>query len=352
MSNRKLVFIDTDYRYGFHCSKCPTFTETVKRVVETLPFTAFQIYLSSGRSYAPPKCGIDDILCARELIENYQVDLYAHGCLIYNLCGAVKHKKDPRFQTALENTCKGLSIELDIVAGLGGRGVVVHPNSCQDVKKGLYTASKTIEYVLTKNTNLTKSLSKKFKIKPDEFKRSRTIILENSAQEGNKRGGTLEELASMINGVDKKYRNQIKVCIDTAHAFGAGLYDWGKPSETERFYSDFDRVIGLEYLDVFHLNDSRESEKKGSNAFFGSKKDRHENLGLGWIFSDDIGGITDEGSRLEGLKFFLLEARKRGIRIIGEPPSTSKDGGAGLGGYRDWGFVCNVLKDTNFPLES
>lgn len=350
--NTQLVFRDTDYRYGFHCTKHPTYAKTVREVAEGLPYSAFQIYVSNGRAYSLPEYNLRDLEEARHVLEFYDLDLYVHGCLLHNLCGAAKHRKDPKFDSALKRTIDGLTAETDIVAGLGGVGVVVHPNSCHDAKKGLFTASKTIEAVLTKNTVASGELAKSLGITQKEFKRRRRVILENSAQEGSKRGGTLEELAEMINGVDESVRDQVSVCIDTAHAFGAGIYDWGKPSEVRRFYEDFERIVGLRYLKVFHLNDSRCSEKKGSNAYFGSKKDRHENLGLGWIFSDEVAGETDEGSRNEGLKEFLLQAREHGIAIIGEPPATAADGGPGLGRRRDWGVVCQTLEDTEYPLEA
>ncbi len=347
----KLVFHDTDYRYGFHCQKYPTYVETVKRVVNNLPYSAFQIYVSNARSFAGPVYDIDDVMAARKLLEYYNMHLYVHGSLLHNLCGTVKHRKDPKFNFALRRTIDRLTAEVDLVVGIGGKGVIVHPNSCEDMKRGLYTASKTIETVLTKNTVASAELAKALGITQSEFKRKRCVILENSAQEGNKRGGTLKELATMINGVDKSVRNQVGICIDTAHSYGAGIYDWGKPSEVKRFYYDFERIVGLRYLKVFHLNDSRCSEKKGSNAYFGSKKDRHENLLLGWIFSDKI-NPSPEGSRIEGLRKFLLEARKHDIAIIGEPPAKNKDGGPGLGRRRDWDIVCRILEDTEYPLEA
>jgi endonuclease IV len=271
--------------------------------------------------------------------------MFVHGCLIYNLCGAAKHRQDPKFSYNLQRTCEGLIQELDVVAGAGGEGVIVHPNSCHDAAKGLYTASQTIRYVLSKSSKLSKQLSSRLNISPREFIRKRRLILENSAHEGGKRGWNLEELRDMIQGVPEMYREQIGICIDTAHAFGAGIYDFGRPSEIKRFYCDFERVIGLKYLKVFHLNDSMASEKKANNAYFGSCKDRHQNLGLGYIFGDSVSGESDEGSRLRGLREFFDQARKRGISIIGEPPASSQ------GGIYDWEVVRELLKDSEYPLE-
>ena len=349
--NTRLAFLDTDYRYGYHISKESTLLRTVEKVSRDTPFSAFQTYIASPRAYAPPDCGADDIIATRKALHTYDLNMFIHGCLMYNLCGAANHRKDPKFASALKRTCDGLVTELDIAAGLGCRGVVVHPNSCHDKEKGLFTASQTIENVLTRNTPYSSALAKRLGITQKSFKLERRIILENSAHEGDKRGWSLEELASMINGVREDLRCQIGICIDTAHAFGAGIYDWGRPSEVTRFYDDFDRIIGLEHLYVFHLNDSRCSTQKGKNAYFGSRKDRHENLGLGYIFGDLSFSPSPEGSRMKGLKEFFLQARRLKIPIIGEPPAKSESGGPGLGGRRDWGVVCTLLENTEFPLE-
>ena len=53
--------------------------------------------------------------------------------------------------------------------------------------------------------------------------------MENAAGEGNKIASTLEEMRDIIEEVPVNLRPQVKVCIDTAHAFGAGLYQWGDP---------------------------------------------------------------------------------------------------------------------------
>jgi len=359
MATPRLVFYDTDYRYGFHVSKSATLTDTVKHVVNDLPFSNFQTYVGNPRSNSVSSCDIDDIIDAREHLRLNDLKMFIHGCLLYNLCGAPNHRKDSKFDYNVKNTCDGLSVELDIAAGLGCGGVVVHPNSCHDVKKGLFTASKTIEVVLTKNTTESKQISKRLGITCDNFKKNRRILLENSSHEGGKRGWNLEELGQMIKGVPEHLRNQVGVCIDTAHAYGAGIYDFGKISDITKFYKDFEREIGMKHLWLFHLNDSKCSTKKAENAYFGSHKDRHENLGMGYIFGGDKDYLKKyediekeenlpvlEDSKRNALKEFFLQAYTRKIPIIGEPPAKS------FGGVYDWETVCDMLEDTKFPLRS
>ena len=238
-----------------------------------MPYSNFQTYLGNPRSHSVANCDIDDILSAREELRLNDLTMFIHGCLMYNLCGAPNHRKDPKYDNNIKNTCDGLVVELDIAAGMGCSGVVVHPNSCKDVQKGIFTSSTVIQEVLTRDTVNCAKLSSRLGITRQEFKSRRKILLENSAHEGDKRGWNLEELGQMIKGVPEHLRCQVGVCIDTAHAYGAGIYDFGEffggyeSSDIKKFYDDFEKEIGLEYLKLFHLNDSMRSTKKASNAF-------------------------------------------------------------------------------------
>ena len=337
-----IVFKDTDYKYGFHVTKQSTLTKTVQRVTR-MPFTAFQTCIANPRGKSIPQFDVDDVIKAKKLLDEKELYMCVHGSLVYNLAGSVTHRDDPYFSRKCESTCVALTGELDVCAGLGC-GVVVHPGSCKKKKEGIVTIGKMIENVLTRNSAASKKLAKGLGISVNEFKKQRKIILENAAGEGNKIASTLEDIRDIIEEVPANLRPQVKVCIDTAHAFGAGLYKWGDLKEVNRFYKDFNRIVGLNYLEVFHLNDSRRSEKKANNAYFGSKKDRHENLGIGYIF-DDFDGV-----RTDGLKEFFRQAYKRKIPIIGEPPGKTDAGGEGPGGLRDWYYVCDLLKYTKYPL--
>ncbi len=115
------------------------------------------------------------------------------------------------------------------------------------------------------------------------------LFLENCAgQKGTI--GTLEELATIISGL--KDPSKIGVCLDTQHSFASGI----KLSE---LLNKFDSIIGLKYLSVIHLNDSKSD--------FNSHLDRHENLTEGKI------------GRAE-LKSFLTDPRIKNIPLILEVP--------------------------------
>lgn len=334
-NNKKPLITITDsvnYKYGFHCSKKPSIVETVDRITQDTPFSAAQIYISNSRSKIPPTFDYDDLLLSRKLIKNNDLYLVIHGTLLYNLAGTTEGIENDEYRKSLGSTIRCLASELDYGVMLGS-GVIIHPGSCIDSAKGLRVISETITKVLTIKTVESEKIAKILNISQEDVLKKRKIILENAAGEGTKLCSTLEEINIVIKGVPEIYRNQIKVCIDTAHAYGRGIYDWGGDREIEKFYDDFERIIGLKYLEVFHLNDSMsDTSQKAKNAYYGSRKDRHEQLGCGYIFSDE---------RLHKLKIFFNEARKRKINIIGEPPVSGKD---------DWNVICELLQNEEYPL--
>lgn len=337
--------IDTNYRVGFHVSKwAPSLQRTFREFIK-FPFNCFQIYLS-GRSFRVPDYSNIDLLRTREMIDENHWYLCIHGCLLNNLCGSVKLHDDPKFRSKIARVKNFVTRELDLGVALNA-GLVVHPGSSKDKKEGLKVIAETIVHCLTVDTPKATSLAKDMKITVDEFKKRRKIILENASGGGTKLAVTLEEIATIIKGIPEELRCQVKVCIDTAHAFGAGLYKWGESKEVDRFFDEFDKIIGLDYLELFHLNDSRCSEEKRKDAPFGSKKDVHEYLGEGYIF----GPFGDNSSlKLEGLLNLLNQAYKRNIVIIGEPPGSYRDGEEGGGGFREWAFLTKILKGTDKPL--
>ncbi len=98
------------------------------------------------------------------------------------------------------------------------------------------------------------------------------LLLETTAGQGSTVGHSFEELAYIIAGV--KAVVPIGVCIDTCHIFAAG-YDIRTADGWENTLAQFESIVGLNHLYALHVNDSMTP--------FGSKKDRHANLGDGTI---------------------------------------------------------------------
>jgi len=98
------------------------------------------------------------------------------------------------------------------------------------------------------------------------------IALETVAGQGSNIGFEFEQLKKIMEGVKEKDR--IFVCFDTAHAFEAG-YDIKTQNGFKKVLDEFDKIIGIEKLCAFHLNDSKTP--------LGSNVDRHENIGKGFL---------------------------------------------------------------------
>ena len=98
------------------------------------------------------------------------------------------------------------------------------------------------------------------------------LIIENDAGAGNRIGDTIEELAAIWRKLKNKKR--FGFCLDTCHLFVSGI-DVRTKSDIKKLLDKFDRLIGLQHLKFIHANDAKFG--------LGSKKDRHELIGQGYI---------------------------------------------------------------------
>lgn len=101
------------------------------------------------------------------------------------------------------------------------------------------------------------------------------IALETMAGKGSECGRNFDQLAKIIDGVT--YNEKLSVCMDTCHIHDAG-YD--VVNNFDGVLEEFDKVVGLDKLKVIHLNDSKNP--------CGSRKDRHEIIGSGYIGFDAL----------------------------------------------------------------
>src|SRR5664280_1257604 len=126
-----------------------------------------------------------------------------------------------------------------------------------------------------------------------------TAVIENTAGQGTNLGHTFEQIRYIIDFVDDKSR--IGVCIDTCHAYTSGYDVKSEKGFTETF-KKFDEILGFKYLRGMHLNDSKKD--------FGTRVDRHENIGTGFI-----GDTT--------FKFIMNDSRFDNMPLILETPEES-----------------------------
>lgn len=134
-----------------------------------------------------------------------------------------------------------------------------------------------------------------------------TVLLETMAGKGTEVGRSFEELADIIERVERKDR--IGVCLDTCHIYDGG-YDI--VNDLDGVLAGFDKVIGLERLKAIHLNDDKNP--------MGSQKDRHEKIGKGTIGLEAFKRIINHPT-LRDLPFYLetpndLAGYKEEIEIL------------------------------------
>lgn len=251
-----------------------------------LNFSAVQIYLGSQQGYARSTIKEADIKSAQDLCQE-QMNFFTHCSLSYNLAGSVTDKtlawssETPEQKSRDLEINKWLTYELSVVGRVnanGNGGVVIHPGTYPDAKEGLVAIVRSIDKI--------------------DFPPNSYLVLENSS--GSKKGSKLAEdfdqLATIINS--SKNKDHLKVCIDTAHIFGAGLYDIHTIEGVNAMFSDFDKKIGKSKLGLIHLNDSE--------AAFNSKLDRHAVVGKGLIWTNNW----------LPLHYLLYQCKLRGVPLV------------------------------------
>ena len=168
-------------------------------------------------------------------------DIVIHAPYIINLASY----KEETYNLAKEF----LALELERTTAIGSNYLVLHPGSFTDktYEYGVERIAAALNEVLTPETQP-------------------IICLETMAGKGKEIGRSFEELRDIIDRIELK--DKIGVCFDTCHVHDSG-YDIVE--NLDEVFAEFDRIIGLDRLKVFHIN--------GSLNPRGAKKDRHANLG-------------------------------------------------------------------------
>ena len=185
-------------------------------------------------------------------------EIVVHAPYIINLANTVKPET---YELAVEF----LEKEIVRTAAMRSRILVLHPGS--HVNAGVEAGTEQIIKGL--NTVL------------DQNEDDVLIALETMAGKGSEVGRSFEELKAIYEGVKKKDR--LRVCFDTCHVNDAG-YDL--VNAYDDVFAEFDRVIGLDQIAVFHVNDSVNP--------LGAHKDRHANIGKGTIGYDTLHRVVHD----------------------------------------------------------
>ena len=121
------------------------------------------------------------------------------------------------------------------------------------------------------------------------------LLIENTAGTGGTIGRSVEELAALVDALDRHPR--IGICLDSCHLWASG-YDVTDRAALDAVLDDVDRQIGLDRLRALHVNDSKTP--------LGSNRDRHDNIGDG-LMGAGLGVFLGH-PRLQGLPALLETA--------------------------------------------
>ena len=187
-----------------------------------------------------------------------------------------------------EKSYQALKVEVERAAAFGIPLLTFHPGSytSTDEQTGLAAIAAGLRRLLQETADSA----------PDT-----TICLETMAGQGTNLGFRFEHLAQLLQETGDDPR--LGVCFDTCHVFAAG-YDIRTPEAYEATLAEFDRVVGLQQIKVFHFNDSKFG--------LGERKDRHAHIGEGHI-------------GLQGFANFINDPRWSGHAAHIETPKKEKD---------------------------
>lgn len=278
-------------------------TQLVGSVLETLEYGANTFMFYTGAPQNSIRTPLDRLKIneALELMKQHNIntlDVVVHAPYLINLGNLNPEKYQVSYNL--------LVIEIDRTIKMGCRYLVLHPGASMD-----YDRNESLNQIA-------RLLNDAIKTNP-----SIVILLETMAGKGSEVGRTFEEIAYLIERIDRK--ESIGVCLDTCHINDGG-YDLSNP---DLILQEFDKVIGLNYLKVCHINDSKNPT--------GAHKDRHENFGFGHIGFDKL------------VNFIYHPLLKDKIFILETP--YVKENEKDKISYPPYKFEIQTIKDKTFDPE-
>lgn len=222
-------------KIGMHISPA----DLIQREVECRKqFKVIQIFLGSPQTLLISKS-------SREFLEKYSkiFDIYAHAPFLINLVN-VSHRM---YEKSID-----FLTEVTTLGKYGLKGIVTHLGK-------LYTKAEYESGEVPSKIHGDKSLYDALqRLRPFYERVNMNLYLENSV--GNDIGSSLDSVGYLVQKIRQVQSLNIKLCLDTEHAYAAGDPSIGD----ERILRAFRNEIGL-----IHFNAMEEGVVKGN------RKDRH-----------------------------------------------------------------------------
>jgi deoxyribonuclease-4 len=232
--------------FGAHVSSAGGISTAIDRA-EALGCEAVQVFTQSPRMWRPTAHSAEQIARFRHRrAETGIAAVVCHALYLVNLASPDReiHKKSV---AAMEAT-------LDAADAIGAEGVIFHVGSHlgSGLAKGLRRAVPAVRRLLDHTTDRL------------------WLLMENSAGAGGTIGRSLDELATLLDALDRHPR--LGVCLDSCHWWVSGV-DVTDPAILDAAVAELETRIGLDRLRCLHVNDAA--------AGLGSNRDHHASIGQG-----------------------------------------------------------------------
>lgn len=263
-------------RIGIHTSIGQGFEKAVLRLVR-LGCNACQMFSRSPRGGRARALGEEEVRLFRDLCEEHDINpVVVHIPYVLNLATS-----DPEMH---EYAISMVKEDMERANRLGAAFLVLHMGSHRGdgAEKGLAQVTKVLNTALEGYAGRTR------------------LLLENTPGAGSEVGNTFEQLKQVLDGLNT---DRAGICFDTCHGFAAG-YDLAGAAAVASTIAEMDGVIGINNLRLIHANDSMFP--------LGSTKDRHADIGKGYIGE-------------EGFRAILRHPKLQEVPFVLETPADSDE---------------------------
>ena len=260
---------------GAHCSG--GVNRSLDRAIE-IGADAVQLFAQSPRAWRYPEHDPADLAAFRERREAAGIQsVLVHALYLVNLATPDEEMYRKSIDTMRSTMRTACAIEAD--------GVVFHVGSHlgSGFEAGLDRAVPALAQVL------------------EDCSESTWLLIENSAGAGGTMGRSIDEIAALVDALDRHER--LGVCLDSCHLFVSGV-DVTDRGELDATLAALDEQVGLGRLRALHVNDAA--------APLGSNRDRHANV--------------LEGEMGDGLGVFLAHPLLQELPAVMETPGPDDHG--------------------------
>jgi deoxyribonuclease-4 len=211
---------------------------------------AIQIFTKNSNQWKAKPLTPTEVTVFRDACEVAGIGpVIAHSAYLINLAAPDEALYEKSIQAFLD--------ELQRCELLGIPYLVVHPGAHMGTgeEQGLQRISTAIDRIHRETPNM-----------------QAAIALEVTAGQGTVLASKFEHFATILEQVAEPER--LGFCLDTCHLLAAG-FDFRTRQGYDQMMDAWEDLVGIERIRVIHLNDSKKD--------LGSRVDRHEHIGQGYI---------------------------------------------------------------------